>query len=459
MRRPPRPGRPDFAAFSTLGHAGPLASAVRDRQRDHPRSACLPVPGSAGESLGPKVSRADMQETRWSGRQGFPLIPAASPGARAGRRRRRDAPHARGRRARRPRKACCSPRPRGTQCLSLSFPSLSPLEQTTLKVDNGEEEEEETSVPRTHARLSSLQLLLLSTLAFIGGQDSAVPYPGRRNLAAASSELTVPGATEGPGPRLPGAELPYLSGVRRSGCCVVGVRWSRQPWEPSRRRRVERRDFSGLCPRGCRVILLQVPGTGGPANSEPPGSLCRGCASQSRLGSSLGSGRLRAKHVGFTTAQNTSVCGVYEREGREREVTSEPECRVLFFFLATSLTSSLAQLLKVSLSFLPSSVPPSFPPSPSLSLSLSLPSSRNKAPREELGCYPAGRGAPPGADPSRIRAAAPSPAPAQGSEHLAPCQAAGSHGLDSLAFCPSGTKVDCKGLPEPLNCPDTVAPT
>lgn len=376
MRRPPRPGRPDFAALSTLGHAGPrmgpLALAVGDRQRDHPRPACLPVPGSAGESLSPKGSRVDMQETRWPGRQGFPLTPSASPGARAGRRRRRDDPHSRGRRARRPRKARCSPRPRRTQCLSLSFPPLSPLEQTTLKVVNGEEEEEETSVPRTHASVSSLQLLWLSTLAFIGGQGPAVPCPGRRNLAAASSGLAVPGATEGPGPRparRPDPELSYLSGVRWKGCCVVGVRRSRQPWEPSRRRRVERRDFSGLCPRDCRVILLQVPGTGGPANSEPPGSLCRGCASQSRLGSLLRSGRLRAKHVGFTTAQNTSVCDVYEREGREREVTSlnaEP------FFLATSPTLFLAQLLKVSfLSFPPPSLLPSLPLPPFLLLSAS----------------------------------------------------------------------------------------
>lgn len=198
----------------------------------------------------------------------------------------------------------------------------------------------------------------------------------------------------------------------------------RLPRAPSSRTTAGTKDFSGLCPRGSGVILLQVPGTGGPASCEPPGSLCRGCASQSRPGARLGSGRLWARHVGFTTAQNTSVCGVYEREGRDREVTSESVCRALF--LATSPTLFLAQLLKVPLSSLPSSFPPSHPPafylSPSLqfpsllpvplppSLFLSLfppPAPKHNRPGKSwaFGFYPDGRGAmarrPPGRDRSR----------------------------------------------------------
>lgn len=113
--------------------------------------------------------------------------------------------------------------------------------------------------------------------------------------------------------------------------------------------------------------------------------------------------------MGFTTAQNTSVCDVYGREGMDREVTSEPECSALF--LATSPTLFLAQLLKVSLSFLPSSFLPS--PSPSLPFSFSLPlsavrqslppslfpslpSSQSTVPAEEPGFEPGRRSPAPG---------------------------------------------------------------
>lgn len=97
---------------------------------------------------------------------------------------------------------------------------------------------------------------------------------------------------------------------------------SREPWEGFWG---GRRDFffSVVCRRGRGMsCCFQVPGAGRPARGEPPGSLCRGCAWQARPGCSLGSGRLRARHVGFTTAQNTSVrvwCGVHGGEGGEGE--------------------------------------------------------------------------------------------------------------------------------------------
>lgn len=119
-----------------------------------------------------------------------------------------------------------------------------------------------------------------------------------------------------PGP--PRAAPPYLSGVLGSGL-------RRGPGSLGR-------DFGGaegifffsvVCRRGRGMsCCFQVPGAGRPARGEPPGSLCRGCAWQARPGCSLGSGRLRARHVGFTTAQNTSVrvwCGVHGGEGGEGE--------------------------------------------------------------------------------------------------------------------------------------------
>lgn len=214
--------------------------------------------------------------------------------------------------------------------------------------------------------------------------------------------------------------------------------------------------------------LSQTPGTGGPASSQPPGSLCRGCASQSRPGSLLGSGRLRARHVGFTTAQNTSVCGVYEREGREREVTSEPEHRALF--LATSPTLFLAQLLKVSLSFPPSSFPPSHPPSllsPSLLPPLPPPwlrvhsdpgraglSSRRKESDGPL--QPRARSAALRSPPRRAAGWRREPQ-SESASHSARPQ--GSRGLASLAFCPSGDKAGFRHLLGVFRCPDAVPPT
>lgn len=128
------------------------------------------------------------------------------------------------------------------------------------------------------------------------GTGRQCPAPGRRCPA-------VPDKAEGP---RPGSALPE----RGERCCAGGVRRYRLPREPSSRTAAGRKDLSCLCARWSGVFLLQVPGTGGPASCEPPGSLCCGCASQSRPGARLGSGRLWARHVGFTTAQNTSVCGV-----------------------------------------------------------------------------------------------------------------------------------------------------
>lgn len=250
------------------------------------------------------------------------------------------------------------------------------------------------------------------------------------------------------------------------------MRMCRLPRAPSSRTTAGTKDFSGLCPRGSGVILLQVPGTGGPASCEPPGSLCRGCASQSRPGARLGSGRLWARHVGFTTAQNTSVCGVYEREGRDREVTSESVCRALF--LATSPTLFLAQLLKVPLSSLPSSFPPSHPPAfylspslqfpsllpvplpPSLFLSLSFPRQlRSTIAPEKAGLLAfilTGGERWPGALPGGIGAAASTPVLGCGSsrprrpKRLAPGQPPVSCALASFAFCPSEVRVDFRHL-------------
>lgn len=247
-RRPPRWDAPAHAWAPRAGGAGPAAGRSRP--------ASLPVPGAAEEKLRPgKLQGGDAGNALAQGDEAVP--PGRTKGAAGGPARPRPENQP-------PRAACRSPRSRRTPCLPLSFPCLSPRERIRLpKLTTGRRRRK--LQPHAHRRESFLSSRSRCSPAFrsrlcrrSAGSRPAAPCPrveaprcgpgwagcAGRGGGAAAAPRRPPLAGR------PGLPLPYLSGVRRSGCCAVGVRRCRQPREPSSRRRVERRSFSLVFVRG-----------------------------------------------------------------------------------------------------------------------------------------------------------------------------------------------------------------
>lgn len=298
--RPPRPGRAATTPRSdrrsdTLGHAWALHhGSERPAPGPCARGFPCPCPGSSREKLVPKSLR-----TRNVVSGATRLSPGARHRVRAGRGRWRAAPHAGPRSESPPTARQLIPSPaHALSALFTPFPLSAEANDSPLTTGRRRRRRRGKVQSHAHTRGSLLS--------------------GRRCFPLGCSQAGVRAGSALP----PGEAAPLCRTSRRvrpdsalpergERCCTDGVwRW-RLSREPSSRTAAGSKDSSGLCPRGSGVILLQVPGTGGPASCEPPGSLCCGCSSQSRPGARLGSGRLWERHVGFTTAQNTSVCGVY----------------------------------------------------------------------------------------------------------------------------------------------------